>query len=86
MFAKFSHMRGVTQSHTRNWQQDWLHAEAERRYALAEVKAKGDMRRLGLKPGPIDVNLLDAALRSNNVSIHQRIAIKKELSELGWIA
>jgi hypothetical protein len=64
-----------------------LRAEAERRFALAEMQAAGALKRLGIQPtgGKLNVFELDKILSEKRMEPRERIALKSQLASIGWI-
>jgi hypothetical protein len=64
-----------------------VHAEAERRFALAQMQCAGDLRRLGIKPTgeKIDPMVLQDALRKHKIEPVEAIRIKSALASILWL-
>jgi hypothetical protein len=62
-------------------------ANAERRFALAEMACAGDLKRLGIRPtgGKLNPDELDRTLTERKVEPGERIRIKSALAGIGWL-
>ena len=64
---------------------DFMKAEASRRMELQKTKSAGDLRRLGLAPGPVDTFKLQDAIRAAKLEPRAAIQLKSELASIGWL-
>ncbi|MGB6284199.1 MAG: hypothetical protein WBG18_07250 [Xanthobacteraceae bacterium] len=66
---------------------DAMRADAERRYALLEIQAAGALRRVGIQATGAKLNIyeLDRVLAEKRMLPGDRIALKSQLAQLGWI-